>query len=380
REDEPKNKPPGSNTKYIAFGIVLVLAVVSFFVFQNLMKPSETIELTTVSMISASQASASLTASGYVVAQRKAALASKATGRLIYLNVEEGDKVLKHDVIGRIESADVEAALAQAKATLELYKADLYDAKQSLERVKTMVERSLVAQADLDAAQARYGRVLASISAAEAAVKAAEVQVENTFIRAPFAGTVLTKNADVGEVVAPFGAGASSKVAVVTIADMNSLEVEADVSESNIEKIKSNQPCDIVLDAYPEKRYSGYVSKIVPTADRAKATVMTKVRFNDKDDRVLPEMSAKVYFLSKAIETTTNSKPKIVVSQSAIVNRGGNTIAFLYRDETVKEVNVELGEILGNNVEVLRGLTPGDKVVASPSTALQSGAKVKIKE
>ena len=380
REDGPRENPDRSNAKYYVSGIVVVIVIASFLFFQNFMKPTETVQLTSVSIITASQANASLTASGYVVAQRKAAIASKATGRLVFLAVVEGDHVKKDDVIARIESADVEAALDQAKAALNVYKADLTNAKRTLERVNSLIDKKLASQSDLDAAQANYDRVVASISQGEAGVKAAQVQVENTYIRAPFDGTVLTKNADVGEVVAPFGAGASSKVAVVTIADMSSLEVEADVSESNIEQININQPCEIVLDAYPDVRYAGVADKIVPTADRAKATVLTKVRFTKKDDRVLPEMSAKVYFLSKAVEQTTDAKSKIVVAQNAIVNHGGNTIAFLLVNETVKEVNVQVGDKLGTNVEVLRGLSPGDKVVANPSETLRSGATVKIKE
>jgi RND family efflux transporter MFP subunit len=380
RDEDRVEKPPTPKTKYVVLGVIILIAIVSYFVFPNFTKPTEEVQITSVSMITASQANAALTASGYVVAQRKAAIASKATGRLVFLGFEEGDQVKKNEVIARIESADVEAALEQARASLAVNKTELNDAKQTLERVNKLFDRQLVSQSELDAAQARYDRVQATIKLGEATVRAAEVQVENTFIRAPFEGTVLTKNADVGEVVAPFGAGASSKVAVVTIADMNSLEVEADVSESNIERIKNDQPCEISLDAYPEKRYAGFVSKIVPTADRAKATVLTKVKFKERDERVLPEMSAKVFFLSKEVEPTTDNKPKIVVSQDAIANRNGNTVAFLLREKSVKEVNVEVGAILGSNVEVLRGLAPGDKVILRPSENLQNGSSVKIRE
>ncbi len=380
RESHSEPENGSSKSKFITIGILLVLVVGGYFMFTNFMKSAETVQITSVSMISASQANASLTASGYVVAQRKAAIASKATGRLVYLGVIEGDKVKKDQIIARIESADVEAALLQAEASLKVNQADLNDAKRTLDRVMQLTDRKLASQSEVDAAQARLDRVNAMISLAQAGITAAKVQLENTYIKAPFEGTVLTKNADVGEVVAPFGAGASSKVAVVTIADMTSLQVEADVSESNIERITTGQPCEIVLDAYPDKRYSGIVDKIVPTADRAKATVMTKVRFVEKDDRVLPEMSAKVYFLSKAMESNQDSKPKIVVDQSAIANRNGQTVAYLFMNETVKEVNVECGEILGSNVEILRGLAPGDKVVVSPSSTLQSGSAVKLKE
>ena len=183
-----------------------------------------------------------------------------------------------------------------------------------------------------------------------------------------------------GEVVAPFAAGASSRVAVVTIADMSSLEVEADVSESNIERIVVDQPCEISLDAYPERHYSGYVHKVVPTADRAKATVLTKIRFTDRDDRVLPEMSAKVHFLSKPITDDRDMKPKLVIDRSAIATRNGKTLAFVVRDQTLEEINVELGVSMDRMVEVKAGLSAGDKVVLHPLESLQTGSKVKVKE
>ncbi|MGH7456608.1 MAG: efflux RND transporter periplasmic adaptor subunit, partial [bacterium] len=212
-----------------------------------------------------------------------------------------------------------------------------------------------------------------------AAVRAGEVALEYTNIRAPFDGTVLTKNADVGEVVAPFGSASSARAAVVSIADMSSLEVEADVSESNIQRIKPGQPCEIVLDAYQETRYPGVVGKIVPTADRAKATVLTKIKFVQIDERVLPEMSAKVTFLSKAsAENTMNSAKKIAVSPAAIVTRGDQKIAFVVRDGIVTETPVEIGGTLGSMLEVRSGLVEGNQVVLNPSENMATGTKVKL--
>ncbi len=213
-----------------------------------------------------------LTASGYVVAQRKAAIASKATGRIVYLGVVEGDRVTKNEIIARLEDADMRAAVEQARATLRVNQADLNDAQRSYDRQKTLLAKNLSTQAEFDAAEAQLQRVAANIEVAKAGVAAAEVALENTLIRAPFDGTVLTKDADLGEMVVPMAASAGSKSAVVTIADMTSLQVEADVSESNIEHVTNHQPCEITLDAYPGARYEGYVDKIVPTADRSKAT------------------------------------------------------------------------------------------------------------
>src|SRR6267142_2706421 len=221
------------------------------------------VHLTPATMVSPIRSGAVLVASGYVVAQRKAAVASKGTGRLVYLGVVEGDRVRTGQVLARVEDADVRAQLAQAQANLALSRAELRDAERSLVREKTLLDSNFSSQATYDAADTRLERVKAGIAVAQAALQSAEVALENTVIRAPFDGTVLTKNADVGEVVAPLAGGAFSKSAVVTIADLRSLQVEADVAESNLETISADQPCEIVLDAYPDVRYPGYVAKIV---------------------------------------------------------------------------------------------------------------------
>ncbi len=376
---EPSGKSAGARKYILPLGLVLLL-VVAYFLVRNQFAAAIEVETATVSLTSPSQANSILNASGYVVAQQKASVASKGTGRLEYLGVEEGDRVTKGQIIARLEDADVKAALERAQADLLLAQADNDDARLALERQRTLYASGLTSKADLDAAEARYKRVQASIKSAEAAVTGAEVSLENTRIRAPFDGTVLTKDADVGEVVAPFASSASSRGAVVTIADMSSLEVEADVSESNITRVSTGQPCEIVLDAYPEKRYAGYVHKIVPTADRAKATVLTKVRFRERDDRVLPEMSAKVSFLSKEIDSEqANAPPKLTLPEDALITRDGQTVVFLLREQTVKETPVRTGIRIGNRMEILEGLQQGDLVVVKPGSDLSTGTKIKTR-
>jgi len=363
--------------KVLIAGGLLVLLVGGYLVLRNGLTAGAEVELTTATLTFPSQANAVLSASGYVVAQQKAAVASKGAGRLVYLAVEEGDRVKKNQVIARLEDQDVAAALEKANADFELAKADLEDAELSLERQQTMYKSGLTSKAELDGVVARYRRVKASIRSSEASVRSAEVSLENTRIRAPFDGTVLTKNADVGEVVAPFGAASNSRGAVVTMADMNSLEVEADVSESNITRVKPGQPCEIVLDAYPEKRYQGFVSKIVPTADRAKATVLTKVKFKERDDRVLPEMSAKVTFLSKEIEgADTDAPPQVTVPASAVVSRSGMDVVLLVRDNRLTEVPVKVGSSIGTRIEIREGIVQGDVVVLRPDGTLSTGSHI----
>jgi HlyD family secretion protein len=377
------SKPASSGRKsglflYAGGGLFLLIAL--FFFLRSTLTKDPVVEVTSVARLSKGQANSVLTASGYVVAQRKASIASKATGRLVYLGYGEGDVVRRGEIIARIEDSDVNAALNQAQADLAVAIADKVDAEQTLERTKTLLDRQLVSKSEYDAAKARYDRVVATIASRQAGLNAAAVQVENTRIRAPFDGTILTKNADVGEVVAPFGAGASSRVAVVTIADMSSLEVEADVSESNIERVREGQPCEISLDAYPEKRYRGVIDKIVPTADRAKATILTKVRFLERDRRVLPEMSAKVQFLSEKNSDTADMKTRIVVDPQAVVEREGKKMVFLLHDNVATATPVTTGESLGRFVEITAGLQPGDLVVLHPSEDLHTGMRVKKKE
>lgn len=391
---EPQSSSGGRTVVWTLSVAAIVILAAMFFFFRDTISSATIVDTHTVTAISPAQANAVLTASGYVVAQRQAAVASKATGRLIDLRVEEGDQVTEGQILARLEDNDVRAALAQARAALSYERSNLSftqaertDATVNYERMKKLIAEQMIRQADFDASEARFKRAeaaveaaQASINVAQAAVNAAEIAVENTNIRAPFAGTVLTKNADVGEIVAPFGASATSRAAVVSIADMTSLEVEADVSESNIERITPEQPCEIVLDAYQDTRYPGKVSKIVPTADRAKATVLTKIKFIQRDARVLPEMSAKVTFLNAqaSTEMTTGAK-KIVVPPSAVVTRGEMKLVFVMREESVVETPVTLGNMIGSSLEVVSGLSAGERVVLNPPAEMATGMRVKLR-
>jgi RND family efflux transporter MFP subunit len=219
----------------------------------------------------------------------------------------------------------------------------------------------------------------AALKAATAALGGATALLEYTLIRAPFDAVVLTKDADIGDIVTPLGAAANAKAAVVTIADMSSLEVEADVSESNLSQIKPGQPCEIQLDALPDLRFSGEIHMIVPTADRSKATVMVKVRFIDKDSRILPEMSAKVAFLSRPVKGE-EKRPRIAINRSAVMNRKSLEAVFVVKEDRVVETHVSLGSPMGDMVEILQGVKVGDRVVLNPSNRLKNGSKIKIEE
>jgi len=379
RDAAPEESAGGGLKKLLWLLILPVLAIVAYLLYQGPLKPAKEVKVTSVIVSNPSQASSVLNASGYVVAQRKAEVASKGTGKLESLVVEEGTRVKKGQMLGRLESRDMDAALSQAKADLQVEIASLAEAKSNFQRRKMLVEQKLVAESEFDLADAQHKRAIANVESARAHVRAAQVEVENTYIRAPFDGTVLMKNADVGEIVAPFGSAGNSKGSVVSMADMSSLQVEADVSESNLERVKVGQPCEITLDAFPEKRYRGIVHMIVPTADRAKATVLTKVRFVDKDEQVLPEMSAKVAFLTEELsETQINEKPKILVDPAAVVDRQNSKVVFLVKGEEVVEKPVKVDKMVGNALEVLDGVAPGDQVVLNPDSELKNGTKIKV--
>ena len=376
---EQSSRQRRSGGRWIVWTIVIVVLLAGALLLKNWFSSGVEVQLATATLTSPSQANAVLTASGYVVARRKAAVASKGTGTLVFLAVDEGDRVKKGQLIARLDDSDVAASLRRARENLRVAEADLDDAKINFERMQKLVGTRAIAQANYDAADARYKRVLATIEAAKFAVQEAEVAVENTRIIAPFDGTVLKKNADVGEIVAPLAGAVSSRAAVVTIADMSSLEVDADVSEANITRVSANQNCEITLDAYPQQRYPGYVSNIVPTADRAKATVMVKIRFKQYDQRVLPEMGAKITFLvAGASADATNVKPVLTVPATAVATRDGRQVVFQIKEDRAVEVPVTTGRKLGNAIEITGGLKEGDKVISKADEQIQAGTKVTL--
>jgi len=373
-------KPGRSKTtrRILFWGIVILIVAALGFFLKSFFNPGIEVQLVSASLTSPAQADAVLTASGYVVARRKAAVASKGTGRLVYLGVEEGDHVKRGQVIARLEDNDVIASREKARENLRMAEADLHEAQQSLERTRELLKRNVIAQSEFDLAEARYHRIVASIESARFAVKEADVAVDNTRIIAPFDGTVLQKNADLGEIMAPFAGAASSRAAVVTIADMSSLEVDADVSEANITRVGPEQNCEITLDAYPQQRYPGYVTKIVPTADRAKATVLVKIKFKEYDQRVLPEMSAKVTFLKAGAAPSDSTKSLLTVPAAAVAKRSGRDVVFQIKEDRAVAVPVTTGRRLGNAVEITQGLKEGDKVISKADEKVEDGAKVSL--
>ncbi len=349
------------------------------------------VQTTPIVTVYPSQQYVVLNSSGYVVAQRKAAIASKATGRLEWLGVAEGSRVKAGEVIARLDNRDVvaqaesaRASVAAARAALEQARAEDRDAATSLKRDQDLQAKGFVAQAAVDTARMRADRASAGVANAQAAIAVAEANARNaqvgvdyTLIRAPFDGVILSKSANVGDMVTPFSSAVDSKGAVVTMADMTTLEVEADVSESSLAKIEVGQPVEITLDALPDARFKGRISRIVPTVDRAKATVMTKVRFDAIDPRVLPEMSAKVSFLSREV-TAADQRPQVAVNPDALATRDGRTIVFVVRDDRAALVPVAPGIKVGELTAIAGAVKTGEKAVLKPSADLAPDVLVKV--
>lgn len=368
------------------YGIIAAGIIVLYVFYASCLNPVVQVQAVSVSRMYPSQSFTVLNASGYVVAQRKAAVASKVTGRLIALNVQEGNSVQKGDVLAELESDDVSAARSQATANLEQARAEMVNARSSYDREKNLLGSGITTKSDFDVAETRYKKSRAAVAAAEAAVRSAVIALEYTLIRAPFDAVVLTKNADIGDIVTPLGAAANAKAAVVTIADMNSLQVEVDVSESSIELVRVGQPCEILLDAISNARFRGAVNTVVPTADRSKGTVMVKVRFEETDTRVLPEMSAKVAFLQRPLASGEERSILAVPAASIAEHDNGTTSGaadksvFVILNGRANKSRVVTGRSFGDMVEILQGVNAGDRIVARLPKNIKNGRRLEVTE
>ena len=347
------------------------------------------VETAIVTNVYPSQALTLLNATGYVVAQRKASVASKASGRLEWLGVIEGSKVHAGEVIARLENRDTEAMRDQAAANVQLAEAnlgqgqaELSEAEQIFTRSEALVAKKLVSDSAHDSTVARLSKAQAALEGYKAAIAVAranlrlsEITLDQTLIRAPFDGVVITRNANLGDTITPFSQSVDAKGAVVTIADLDTLEVEADVAETSYLTIGVGQPAEIQLDALTNQRFEGAVSQIVPTVDRAKASTLVKIKFLRPDPRMLPEMSAKVSFLKRAV-TETERKPFLALPAAAVIGADGSQQVYVVDDGRARLHHVELGMKLGDQFEV-RGLDAGTRVVLRPPETLTDGRAVK---
>jgi RND family efflux transporter MFP subunit len=350
------------------------------------------VQVATVSVRAAGTQAAVLNASGYVTARRRATVSSKITGKVVEVDVEEGKNVVQGQVLARLDDSTPQAALALAEAQAEAARRGLRENEVRLDQARLAERRAaqllqdrIVSQSQLDQAKADADSIDAHIAALKEQVRVAERQIEvqqadltNYVIRAPFSGVAISKDAQPGEMVSPVSAGGGfTRTGICTIVDMHSLEIEVDVNESYISRVKPGQDVDAVLDAYPDWHIPAHVITLVPTADRQKATVLVRLGFKQLDPRILPDMAIKVTFLREAGDTTAAAaQPTALVPRPAIKTLGADNFAFVVRGDLVERRAVRLGGTDGDRVEVLAGLQSGDRVVLSPSPTLADGSKV----
>jgi RND family efflux transporter MFP subunit len=343
--------------------------------------------------------SVAVVANGYVVARTKAAVSAKIPGRLAMLNVSEGSRVEKGAIIARLDNADYAAAVGQAEADVASAKATLIEAQSDRDQMQRDYVRvrdihaqnpNLVSPQDVEnadsrarQADARFGAQSARVDAAAAGQRVAQANLENTYIRAPFSGTVLRKEAEVGEVVAPSVGGGLTRGAVVTMADLATLEVEVDVNEAYIARIHGDQQARITLDAYPDTAFRGVVRQIIPTADRQRATVQVKVSILDRDPRILTEMGAKVEFLEAPRPVAAGAaqpveRPRIIVPAEAVRSENGRDIVWIVRDGRLQRRDVDAGPVSGNFRDIRSGLSGGETLLVGGVETPKEGQRVKV--
>lgn len=325
-----------------------------------------------------------LTASGYLVARHQSVVSSKIQGRISSLRVEEGSVVSAGDILATLDNQDAEAAIVKAKADIEYAKADLAEAQRQEKLQEDLFKEKVVSQDALDAAKAKVNLAAAAIQQDQANLQVQQAYLDFTIVRAPFSGIVVKKMTEVGESVAPIPPGvniSTSSGAIVAIADMNSLEAEVDVNESNVGQLQPNQPADVQVQAVPGHTYKGVLRQVIPTADRTKATVTVKVSILDKDKYLRPEMSCNVTFLEPKHTESASATPQriLTVPKDAVIQRDGKPTVFEIEDGKARALTVVTGADLHGQLIVKQGLAGGETLVSNPPQKLKDGDVVKIK-
>ncbi len=334
-----------------------------------------------------------LNASGYVEPRRRATVAAKITGRVTEVLVDEGMWVEEGQVLARLDDSDArrryDAYRAErdvAQAALDELEVNLADARRTLRRIQGLHDDGVASQQDLDSAtaavdalQARLAYSRVRLEAADAQLAVAEQDLENYVIRAPFAGVAVSKDAQPGEMVSPVSAGGGyTRTGISTIVDMTSLEIEVDVNESYISRVRPSQPADAVLDAYPDWHLPATVRTIIPTADRQKATVKVRLTFDRLDPKILPDMGIKVAFHETASDAAEAASAESLVPHAAVQSIEGVTVVYVVEGETVERRAVTVGRELGSDVEILAGVAPDERIVVTSTKALSDGQRVRV--
>jgi RND family efflux transporter MFP subunit len=392
--DERARRDPGRRRGLWVFavglGAVLLACAAVILIFGD---KTSVVEVATAREDNGGRA-ALLNASGYVTPRRRATIAAKITGRVNAIFAEEGLHVRPGQVLATLDDADARARLTSAgadrdatAATLGDLRVNLANAERELSRMEALRARELVSQQDRDQARmavdsllARIALAGAQVSAAEARLRVAQQDLDNCTVRAPFAGVVVSKDAQVGEMVSPVSAGGGfTRTGIATIVDMDSLEIEVDVNESYIARVKPGQPVTAVLDAYADWQIAAQVRTVIPTADRQKATVKVRVAFDQLDPRILPDMGVKVTFFGEEASDPADGSARVLVPRAALRVEGGSPAVFVYHDGRVERRAVRLGQAHGDEQEVIAGVSNGEQVVTTGLGELRDGQHVQLK-
>jgi RND family efflux transporter MFP subunit len=370
RAEEPRSR----RLVWAAVATLCVAAVAVLFFFARAkgvaIRPPE-VATTRVAVVTPTQASAVLTASGYVVARSKAEISPKSVGRVAWLNIEEGQRVKKGELVARLESQELEAQKRQYVAARDQVVAQIENARLERNRAKALLDQKIGSQQAFDAADSQVRALTAQVAAAEQQIKYTDELIKNAEIYAPIDGVVTVKKAFLGETVAPqgFGGAGSAGATFAVIVDLSSLEMEADINEQNVAKLSIGQPAEVALDAYPDKPYKGRLRQIVPTADRQKGSVKVKIEIFGKDAKVLPEMSCRVVFLNPAAKVDEKAKPKVMVPAASVVTVGGEKGVLVVANDKAAFRPLVLGPAAGAQVEVTSGVSGGEEIVADAAAS-----------
>ena len=385
------NDGGGRRLLLIAAAVLVTIAVIAILIVGG--TSVTTVEVAIARAAPTGGAATVLNASGYVEPRRKATVSSKITGKVTEVLVDEGMAVEEGQILAQLDDSDArrryEAIRAErdvSRAAIEELEVNLADAERTLRRTNELRDQGVASVQDLDSATAAVDALRAKLRVARSSLDAARAQLavsaqdlENYTVRAPFAGIAVSKDAQPGEMVSPVSAGGGfTRTGISTIVDMESLEIEVDVNESHIAKVTPGQPADAVLDAYPEWHIPATVRTVIPTADRQKATVKVRLTFDELDPRILPDMGVKVAFHETVAEGPTENPAQSLVPQPAVRTENGQTVVFVVEDEIVDRRAVNVGRSTGTDIEIIAGVTPGDRVVVSESDGLSDGQKVKV--
>jgi RND family efflux transporter MFP subunit len=390
QRDDDESRPRWPWVVGVAVLVLVVAGLVATFALRG---QAATVETSTAVTAASSSDAAVLQATGYVVARRQATISAQIIGTLTEVSVDEGAHVKQGQVLARLDPTAYQAQLdstraqyAAAQASVTKARAVLKQDRANAARMNDVVDRGYVSKQAAEQANTQVATDAAALDvaitqakAARDQMRAAEVNLDFTVIRAPFAGVVTAKGAEVGEIVSPYTAGGGGIAGgLATIVDMNSLEVDVDVNESYISRVKPGMPVEAILDAYPDWKIPAHVIAIIPSADRSKATVKVRIALDKKDPRILPEMGVRVSFLEKSGENH-QPLPGVLVPKSAVVKRDGKDVVFVVKDGHAQQMSITAGADFSDMKQVTQGLDAGAEVVTTPPADLKDGEKVQVK-